>query len=97
MEVLECNLLQFNLMRMCARRRRRVVPIAAMHFPEHTLLDDFMEAKAVQKFHLTKELIFLLYVRLCVVLEATTQQSHAILGMTNLLNQMIAGNVVGMS
>lgn len=44
-EVFECNLLQFNLLR---RRVRRVIIMAPRHFPEQTLLDDFTEAEALR-------------------------------------------------
>lgn len=77
------------------------------NFPERTLLDDFSNREGLQTFRLTKELIIMLYVRLQIFLETTTQRSHVIPGMTKLLAvlhflgkasyHMVAGDVVGVS
>lgn len=84
MEVFECNLLQFNMIRRHLKRRR-VDEMAPRLFAERTLLDDFAESEALWKFRLTKKLNLMLYVRLWLVLETTTLQNHAIPGMMKLL------------
>lgn len=76
--------------------------MAPRHFAQRTLLDGFAEVEDLRKCCLTKELL-LLYMRLRVVLETTTQQSHAIHGTTMLLAvlhffgkasyQIVAGDV----
>lgn len=47
MEVFECNLLQFNLLRRRVGSRGKVVIVAPRYFLEHTLLGDFTEAEAL--------------------------------------------------